>query len=268
MAKYLYGFKLYLLNTANYRFNAVVQTLFSNLRLLIIIFFWALIYGGDMQKSLNGFSLPGIITYLIIMDVFSSLIYGLRNTGFDYLSMIKDGSLGPAILKPQSLNMHLYFRNLSDGITSTVPQALLVICIMPFFSQYFVWDMNIIGIASIILFLIVGTISTHLLCSLMGYMAFWLEEANAIMWSFVVLLNMLTGFFLPLDFFPRWSIPILEMLPTASWGYIQTKIFVGLYPTDKLVVLFAVQMLWIGALLLLNSIIWKKGIKKYSSVGG
>ena len=268
MTKYLYGFKLYLLNSANYRFNAIIQTLFGNLRLLIMVFFWVLIYGGDMQKTLSGFTLPGIITYLIIMDILGALIYGLRNTGFNYLSMIKDGSLGPAILKPQSLNMHLYFRNLSDGITSVVPQAILVICILPFFARFLVIDLSVLSILSILIFLAVGTISTHLLCSIMGYMAFWLEEANAIMWSLVVLMNMLTGFFLPLDFFPRWSIPVLEMLPTASWGYIQTKIFVGLYSLDKQLILLAVQVIWIMILLLLNKLIWKKGIKKYSSVGG
>ncbi|MDR2571419.1 MAG: ABC-2 family transporter protein [Oscillospiraceae bacterium] len=268
MSKYLYGFRLYFLDSFNYRFNAVVQTIFSNLRLLIIIFFWILIYDWDAQKVLNGFTLSGIITYLIIMDVFGSLIYGLRSSGFKYSDMIKSGSLGPALLKPQSLSMHIYFRNVADGITSVLPQVILVICVAPFISNYFVWDFSINNMVSIFFFLIVGTISTHLLCSLLGYMAFWLEEANAIMWSFVVLFNMLTGFFLPLDFFPKWSIPILEMLPLASWGYIQTKLFIGLYTVEKQILLFMVQVIWVGILLLFNLLIWQKGVKKFSSVGG
>jgi len=268
MKKYLYGFKLYFLNANNYRFNAIVQMLFHNTRLLVMIFFWVLIYNGDTEKVLSGFTLSGIITYLVFMDVFGSLIYGLRSSGFIYSDMIKSGTLGPALLKPQSLNIHVYFRNLADGVTSTIPQILLVICVLPFVARFLAWDLSISGLISIIIFLIIGTISTHLLCSALGYLAFWFEEANAVMWSFMVLFNILTGFFLPLDFFPGWSIRILEMLPFASWGYIQTKIFIGFYPTDKLIILLAVQVLWIFVLLFFNKAIWSKGVVKYSAVGG
>jgi len=268
MQKYLYGFKLYFLNSFIYRFNTVIQTVFSNLRLIIIVFFWVLIYSGDIQKELNGFTLYGMITYLVFMDVFGSLIYGLRNTGFNYSNMIKNGTLGPALLKPRNLSMYVYFRNLADGVTSTIPQMMLVICIIPFIARFLVWDMDLISLASIILFLMIGTVSTHLMCSILGYMAFWFEEANAVMWSFMVLFNVLTGFFLPLDFFPKWSVGILEMLPFASWGYIQTKLYIGFYAIEKILLLFVVQIIWVCVLMFINKIIWSRGIKKYSAVGG
>jgi len=182
--------------------------------------------------------------------------------------MVKSGSLGPSLLKPQSLNIFVYFRNLADGVTSSIPQIVLVACVIPFVSGFLVWDVSLINLVSIVLFLAVGTVSTHLLCSLLGYIAFWFEEANAVMWSFMVLFNILTGFFLPLDFFPEWSIKTLEMLPFTSWGYIQTKLYIGFYPQDEQALLFTVQVIWIFALLILNKAVWKKGIKKYSAVGG
>jgi len=268
MTKHLYGFKLFFLNSFNYRFNSVIQTIFSNLRLLIVIFFWVLIYGGDTQRILNGFTLYGIITYLVFMDIFGSLVYGLRSSGFVFSRMIKSGSLGPALLKPQSLTLHVFFRNLADGVTSTFPQVLLVACVVPFVAGFFVWDISVINILSILVFLAVGTVSTHLVCSTLGYMAFWFEEADSVMWSFMVLFNLITGFFLPLDFFPDWSVGILEMLPFASWGYIQTKLYIGFFSPEKIILLLSVQVLWICVLLLVNRVIWKIGIKKYSAVGG
>jgi len=268
MKKYLYGFKLYFLNSFTYRFNTVISLLLGNVRLLIVVFFWVLIYSGDMQKSLGGFTLPGMITYLVFMDVFSSVIYGLRNSGLIYSGMIKTGSLGPALLKPQSLSMSVYFRNLSGGITGQIPQMLLVVCVIPFAAQFLVWDPSLINTAFILAFLLIGTVSTHLVCSFLGYLAFWFEESTSVLWSFMVILNVLTGFFLPLDFFPKWSIPVLEVLPFSSWGYIQAKIFIGLYPLEKQAFLLLAQLVWIGALLLINTVIWEKGVKKYSSVGG
>lgn len=241
---------------------------FGNLRLLIVIFFWNLIYGGDMQKTLNGFTLPGIVTYLIMIDVFGTLAFIMRSSGFDYSELIKSGSLGPLMLKPRNLGADIYFKNLSTGVVAVIPQAVLVVALTPFIGKYFIWEASAANTAFIFLFLLAGTVSGHLTCSLLGYMAFWLEEANAVMWSFAVLLNMAMGFFIPLDFFPGWLAKALEVLPVSSWGYIQTKIFVGLYPIERQAALLAIQTAWIGALLLANTLVWGRGIKRYSSVGG
>jgi len=268
MKKYLYCFKLNFLNSLTYRFNTVVGMAFGNLRLIITIVFWNLIYGGDAQKTLNGFTLQGIVTYLIVIDVLGGLTFTLRNSGFNYSGMIKSGSLGPALLKPQSLNASIFFRNFAEGVTGMLPQAALVIAAMPFISRFMVWSVNWADAAFIILFLAAGAASGHLLWSVLGYMAFWLEEADAVMWSFAVLFNFTMGFFIPLDFFPKWSVHILEMLPVSAWGYIQTKIVIGLYPLSKQLYLLAAQLLWIGALLLLNAAVWARGARRYSAVGG
>jgi ABC-2 type transport system permease protein len=266
MKKYLYGFKLYFLNSFEYRFNTVVGLLFGNLSTLITIFFWRLIYSGDTQTTLNGYTLSGIITYFVVGNIFRGFI--LQSSGFTYTGMIKDGTLGSMLLKPYNISLAIYFRNLASGITGLIPQVLFVICLMPFIARYLTWQMSLFDSAFVLLFLVIGSISSHLLWSLFGYMAFWLEEANAVMWSFAVLLNVATGMFIPLDFFPKWSIPVLEALPFSSWGYIPAKIYLGLYEIDKLIWLTAVHVIWIGVLILLHKLIWSVGMKKYSSVGG
>ena len=266
MKKYLYGFKLYFLNSFQYRFNTVVGLLFGNLSTLITILFWSLIYSGDTQKKLNGYTLSGIITYFVIGNVLRGFI--LQNSGFTYSGMVKSGSLGAMLLKPYNISLSVYFRYLASGITGLIPQTLFVICLMPFIAQYLTWQMSFIDIVLVLLFLLIASISSHLLWSLFGYMAFWLEEANAVMYSFAVLLNVATGRFIPLDFFPKWSIPILELLPFSSWGYIPTKIYLGLYEVDRLILLLFIHTTWIGILILLQRLLWCSGIKKYSSVGG
>jgi len=266
MKKYLYGFKLYFLGSFHYRFNSVIGLLFGSLSTLITIFFWNLIYSGDTQKTLNGYTLSGIITYYVIGSVFRSFI--LQSSGFAYSGMIKGGALGTMLLKPYNISLSIYFRNLAFAITGLIPQALFLMCLMPFIAQYLTWQMSLIDTVFVLIFLIIASISSHLLWSLFGYMAFWLEEAVAVMYSFAVLLNVATGMFIPLDFFPKWSIPVLESLPFSSWGYIPTKIYLGLYEVDKLLWLLFIHITWIGILILLQKIVWCGGIEKYSSVGG
>jgi len=264
MKKYLYCFKLYFLNSLNYRFNTLITLIFGGLGMLITLFFWFLIYDGDTQKVLNGFTFSGIVTYFFIGSIFRSYYY----PGFMFSGMIKSGTLGPALLKPHNLKIHLYFRGVAGFITGLIPQVLFIICLLPLATNFLTWNLNLFNLVSLILFFVMGTISNFLVWALIGCMAFWLEEAEAVMWSFAVLCNFLTGMFIPLAFFPKWSVPILEILPFSSWSYIPVKIYIGLYEPDVQIYLFAVHLLWIGVLLLLNKIIWQRGVKKFTSVGG
>ena len=263
MKKYLYGFKMYFLNSFNYRFNTVVSLVFGNIGILIEILFWGLIYAGDMEKTLNGYNLSAIITYYFVSGIFRRFIFDS-----DYIWMIKSGSLGQVLLKPYNINIYMYFKNLSGRLTSMLPQALFVLAAMPLIAKYLTWNLSLVNVIFLIFFLIISTLTSQLLNSIIGYMAFWLENAEAVMWSFAVLLNLLSGMFIPLDFFPEWSLPILEKTPFASWGYLPTKIYLGLFDVNQLTELLITHILWIVILLLLNKIIFKIGIKRYSSVGG
>jgi len=266
MSKYLYGFKLFFLNSFQYRFNTIVGLIFGNLSMIVTISFWNLIYGGDTTKVLNGFTLSGMITYFIVAGVFRS--FTLQGSGFQYTNLIKSGSLGALLLKPYNLSMAIYFQHLANCITGIIPQLALVLFVMPLISRFLTWQMSGINALFIIGFLLIASVSSHLLWSLFGYMAFWLEEATAVMWSLAVLLNMAMGMFIPLDFFPKWSISILEKLPFSAWGYIPTKIYLGYYSLEKQLTLLFVHLVWVGVLIVLHKLVWVTGLKRFSSVGG
>ncbi|MCL2813659.1 MAG: ABC-2 family transporter protein [Oscillospiraceae bacterium] len=266
MRKYLYGFKMYFLHSFNYRFDTVTGLIFGNTGLFIEMIFWSLIYTGDFEKTLNGYTLSSMVTYYLINRLFRHFILG--SYGSDYVGMIKGGSLGQVLLKPYSINIYMYFKNLSGSFTSMLPQTLFVLAAMPFIAKYLTWNINLINLIFLILFLIISTLTSQLLTSILGYMAFWLENAAAVMWSLAVLLNLFSGMFIPLDFFPEWSIFVLERTPFASWGYLPAKIYLGLFDSNTLIKLLIAHSLWVVILLALNKIIFKIGIKRYSSVGG
>jgi len=263
MRKYLYGFKLYFLTSFTYRFNTVMMLIFSNISVLIQILFWRLVYDGDMEKTLNGYTLSAMITYYLIGDLFRRFIFGS-----DYMGMIKGGSLGSVLIRPYNINILAYFKNLSQSLTGMFPQVLFLLAAMPFIAKYLTWNLNLANAIFLLLFLFISTIMSQLLNSIIGYMGFWLENAEAIMWTFVILLNLCTGMFIPLDFFPEWSVPILERTPFASWGYLPAKIYLGLFDLNQIITLLVTHSLWIIILLMLNKIIFRMGMKRYSSVGG
>lgn len=266
MKKYLYAFKLWFLSAFHYRFNALASLLLSNLNLLATLAFWRLIYAGDTARVLNGFTLPGIVTYFLTGSVFRAFVY--NSSGFSFAQLILSGQLGPLLTKPCSPLVNGYMRKLASALTGVLPQLALVAALAPLLGGWALWRFTPLTAPFLLAFLALSTLTCHLLWSLMEYMAFWLEEVNAIIWSIAVLLNLLSGLFLPLDFFPGWSVRVLELLPFASWGYIPSKICVGLYTPGQLAVLLAAQLFWVGALWALHRLVWAKGLKKYTSVGG
>lgn len=216
-----------------------------------------------MEKTINGYTLSSMITYYFIGGLFRRFIFGS-----EYMGMIKSGSFGQVLLKPYNIDVLTYFKNLSGTLTDMLPQTLFVLAAMPFVAKYLTWNLSITNVIFLILFLIISTITSQLLKSIIGYMAFWLENAEAVMWSLAVLLNLMSGMVIPLDFFPEWSIPILERTPFASWGYLPTKIYLGLFDLNQMIELLVIHSLWVVILLVLNKVIFKIGIKRYSSVGG
>ena len=98
-----------------------------------------------------------------------------------------------------------------------------------------------------------------------GLMAFYLEET----WIFRVLIQVvvafLSGLVMPLEFFPQWFQEIVFYTPFPYLSYYPVKIFMGeiAFSWSYLGIL----CLWILPVILINKIIWNKGLKNYTAAG-
>lgn len=265
MLKYIYIFKLKSRNLVHYRFNSLVGLFFNSLSIIITIMFWIVIY-SNAESQLNGYSLNDMITYFVIGVLFKNFIF--MQAGFDINLLIKDGGLSGVLLKPYSYSILNYFNLLVGALGNLIPQLGLTLLIIPLFFKYlslsFIWY----NILFLFIFIILGSISSYLIWTLLGYMAFKLEEASSVMWSFAVLLNFISGAFIPIDFFPKWIIKIISYLPTSTWINIPTKIVMNKFSFNELIILFSVNVFWIVILYITRKFLWNKGIKYYSSIGG
>lgn len=266
MQKYLYGFKLYFLNSFHYRFNMLVNIIFNNLNIVITVLFWRIIFESNATQEINHYTVRDMTTYYIISILLRNFI--LTDSGFYMSTTIKNGGLNGLLLKPYDCSMNNYFSHLASGITNLVPQLLVFAAFLPFISGLLTCNISMINMFFLICFLILSTISSHLVWSIIGLSAFWLENAEAVMWSFAVLFNFLSGMLLPLDFFPKWSLQIIERLPSATWGYIPSKIYINLYKAEEMVSLLIINIVAIFVLYFIKRVVWKRGLKRYSSIGG
>lgn len=266
MRKYFYAFKLYILDSLHYRFNTVISLFFSGISTMITIFFWVIIFESGGSKSLNSYSLKNMITYYVIWNIVSA--FNLSNSGFYMNRMIKSGELNSVLIRPYSFTVANYFEQMSKGIIAIIPKLLLVLAILPLTKGYIVVNQDIVNVLITLIFLIISTISSFLIWSILGCMSFWIEESEAVMWSFAVLFNFLSGMFIPLDFFPEGISGLAEFMPTATWGYVPAKIIIGMYSFEKMSALLCANILSLFVLALIVKIVWVRGIRHYSSIGG
>lgn len=266
MRKYLYSFKLYFLTSFQYRFDMVINLLMSNVQLLVTLVFWIIIFQSNHEGMINGYSMTDMITFFVASSLFR--VFVLNRGGYEIVRLIKSGDLSKVLIKPYGLNLFLYCKNLSGSLFEFFRQFAFLLLVIPFFAGYFTWKISIYSFLVLLLFLAVSSVISHLLWNLLGMMAFWLEEATAVMWSFSVILNLLSGMFIPLDFFPDWSVSMLELMPFAAFTYIPAKIYMNQLPAEKVTILLIVYGFWILALTAVNSAVWKTGVRKYSAIGG
>lgn len=266
LAKYLYNFKIRLLNMKEYRFNTLLEVAFGNLEMFITIMFWIVIYKSNQLQQINSFELKETITYFVMYSITSKFV--LSSSGFNFSDLIKSGKLSSVLIKPYSINLSTFFIGVADAITESVPQIIFVVILYPMANGYIVLLNDIVNLLFMLLFLLFSTIISHLIWCIVGCLAFWVEETMAIMWTVEVIFSFLSGQYLPLDFFPEVMRNVIEYCPWSCFGYIPVKIFLGHYTIGTMTKFVVIYLMWIVILKIVFDFVWNKGNKHYAAVGG
>jgi ABC-2 type transport system permease protein len=100
-----------------------------------------------------------------------------------------------------------------------------------------------------------------------GLLAFWLEE----IWMFFVLFQIAARFLagnpIPLDLFPDCYRGISHYLPFEWIFYAPARLLSTEAPSPELWIGVPVLLCWCGVFLVVNRIIWAKGLKMYTAAG-
>ena len=98
--------------------------------------------------------------------------------------------------------------------------------------------------------------------------AFFWERSEALTHARWVLEMIAGGYLLPLSLYPSWARNITEFLPFKYIYYVPVSIFTGIIDLNTVMTTLFVGVIWLTAMILFSQWIWKKGIIRYSGVGG
>lgn len=246
--------------------NAVWAAAFGDLVFIFArIAIWMSVYGAAAGGSVDGVTLPEMITYALLAGPllywdFSRLINEVGKA-------VQSGDVAVYLLKPLHYPIYLLASHIGhflfELLLIVAPIALIVgltYGLLPPASLFH-------GIAFLafwaLSFAMLFTLST-----LAGLLAFWLMTVFALEWFLMSIMTLLSGGLVPLWFFPGWLAAIAGHLPFAWVSYYPAAVYLGKMPPAQTLLYFAIGVLWLAALLLCLAWLWGKARHRLVVQGG
>lgn len=103
---------------------------------------------------------------------------------------------------------------------------------------------------------------------IVNLLAFWLVEIRGFWMLYMVLMNLLSGFLVPISWFPAWLADVARATPFPSMLQTPADILAGRTVGAESVGLVVVQVLWLGALVAVAHVMVRRGAAKLVVQGG
>lgn len=265
MKKYIQVFKIAWESGFVYRLNFVLWRLRSFLTFLTLFFFWQAVY--IYRDSIGDYRSNMILTYVFGVAVLR-IIVGSSKTA-DAASDIATGDLTNYLLRPINYFRYWLFRDFADkalNLIFLVFELGIVFALLK--PDLFIPQDPLLYIGAFVAALVGMLVFFHL-SMLISLTAFWYPESEG--WPqrflFAVVIEFLSGLFIPLDILPRLLFNVLKILPTTYMLFFPIEVFLGRIDTFSFLSGLAIAMFWLWLLSKANNYFWQQGLKNYSATG-
>ncbi len=246
-----------------YRFGFIFTALGNVVYMIVAYFLWRSIYSGS--TSIHGLTFDQALLYVALGSTVFILLKTFTEWGM--AQEIRDGTVAVFLTKPIDYQFYTFFTNLGFPLTSLItvvaPTVLLLVFVFRihfgFGAGYFFFPVSL---------LLAFIISFHL-DYLVGLSGFYTESIWGISMTKEIIVSVLSGMLLPLQFFPAAVQQVLMWLPFQTMYF--TPLMMVTKPDQGVGVFLAmlgVQAVWAAATFLLCRLAYSQAIKVLRVAGG
>jgi ABC-2 type transport system permease protein len=249
-----------------YRWNFAVRASFSPIHLSFVFVLWGAAFSG--QTGIGGFSLRQTLTYLVMMLALQFFISAM-NEDYEISEEIRNGLINQFLLKP--INYYLYrfslfiSARLVSGMLALIPLLLVMPLlfdklVLPPFGWNYLFAIPALVMSGLIQFTIAYCF---------GLLTFWFLEIQSFIILSLAVETVLGGQVFPLDLFPKWLYDLSAYLPYYYQMYFPAALLTGRI-TDQSYALrgLGIQLFWVLTLLAVAQLLWSRGLRRHTAVGG
>ncbi len=246
-----------------YRANLLMYLLYWVVSPVVYLSIWSSV--ARAQGDVQGLTANDFVTYylaLLVVDVLTSDI-----TIHILAYKIQDGTLSGELLRPvhpiltNTLMNNLAFKALTFIVLVPV-WAVLVLLFQPDFS-----GVNLANLLLAVPALIFGFAINFLLGATITCLAFWTTRVYSLMEFYGAVGILLSGQFVPLSLMPPLIQQIAIFLPFQLTRYFPVQLILGNLTGTQIALNFLLDGIWFIISLGLFSLVWRKGVRRFSAVG-
>lgn len=249
----------------NFRMTILTYRVGEILEIIVLVAMWTSIYASSAGGAIKGFTLPEMITYVLIGNLFMMLT---RNYIPQYVARdINDGRLSVALVKPMHYIKYVFINEFGRAGLTTILSFVTQLIVIAFFLDKIIINSDPLYLLLIIVMLMLALIIEMIIGFMIGMVAFWTEEADSTLSVMDRVKRFFSGGYFPLSLLPIGVATVASFLPFAYSFYVPAQLYLKKMTLTEGLIGLAVQVGWIVALSLMLSIIWKRGLKKYEATG-
>jgi len=259
-------FNIGLQNTLSYRVNFFARALFNLIPLLAIVAMWRAIYAGK-SGDVSGYILAQMISYYLLVTIVESMT-SVTEDDWQIAAEIKDGHIGQFLTRPIDYLHYRLCLFFSGRVVYTLAATIPVGLFVYWHREYLVRPHDGVAIAAFILSLALSAVLQFLLSYLIAMLAFWVLEISTFVFILLACERIASGQMFPLDILPSWLAQAVMWTPFPYCIFFPVSIYLGKISGAALVQGLILQVLWVATLYALARLVWRRGLKTYTVVGG
>ena len=261
MKKYFKIFKISLISYLEYRVNFVLSFLFSLVPFSVSVLLWVAV-----AKHSEFIKVKEVVSYYFVILIVKNIT--TTNSIIRFSDDIRLGELNKYLLKPYNYCFYNLMADLPERIVFIVMNFIPLILIYTFLHNYINLDLSLIKVFFFIIFLILGYLINFFIDFLIGLYSFYFSKVSSLYTSIKVLRNLSAGNIFPLLMLPAKIFLTLQFLPFMYTSYVPTMLLLERTSFDLILKNLFISVVWLTTLCLSSTILWKRGMKRYSAYGG
>jgi len=264
--KYRAAFSVGLQSNLVYRVNFAIRGFFSFFHLIVVFILWTAAYTGS--PVIGGFNFAQTFTYFVALIVVQFMI-GAFNEDYQISEDIRNGLINQFLLKPVNYFAYRFSIYLSARLVTGLLILLPVIVSYPLLKDYLVLPADLWRLGIGVPALIMSALIQFGIAYCFGLMSFWFLEIQGLVILSMALESVLGGQIFPLDLMPEWLFRLSQYLPYYYQMYFPVAIFTGRL-NDPAAALngLMIQAGWVLVIMAIGQLLWRRGLRLHTAVGG
>ena len=235
-----------------YRVSYMIGVVTYVIHVAVYYFLYKALY--HEHNSIFGYNLQEMITYVSLGWISKSLY--LNYIDREITDDVQSGQVAMDLIKPIDFQAMYFSRGLGHSLfrfllftPPIVVVTTVLFAISPPASGQHLATFLIALFFSILIYLGINYI--------IGLLAIFFLSIRGILYSKNLIIELLSGLLIPIDWFPSWFQSISKLLPFQSIAYYPLQIYLGRVDSSSVATLLVTQIGWVAILCMAGRFIWR-----------